>query len=141
MCVSLAFRPLATATLDRSIQADDLTRDFNVVDAASFSSPIPGVLHHETSDPRMDPIIDTLLDDHDVAAIVGGGGAASNVPVELAWNKVNDGKLGTRNACYLAFESFHPQWNPRHLWLVPITQAIQLQMVRNAPYAATATRA
>ncbi len=24
---------------------------------------------------------------------------------------------------------------PKHLWLVPITQAIQLQMVRNAPYA------
>ena len=29
--------------------------DFDVVDAASFSSAIPGVLHHETSDPRMIP--------------------------------------------------------------------------------------
>ena len=116
------------------IGGDDLTRDFNVVDAASFSSAIPGVLHHETSDPRMDPILDALLEEEDIAAIVDGG-AASNVPVELAWKRVHDGKLGTRNACYLAFESFHPQWNPRHLWLVPITQAIQLQMVRNAPYA------
>ncbi|PQM46845.1 hypothetical protein C1Y40_03015 [Mycobacterium talmoniae] len=113
---------------------DEATRDFNAVDAASFSSSIPGVLHHETKDPRMEPLLDALLEDNDVGALVDGG-AASNVPVELAWKRVRDGKLGTRNACYLAFDCFHPQWDPRHLWLVPITQAIQLQMVRNAPYA------
>ena len=82
----------------------------------------------------MVPILDDLLMENDIAAIVDGG-AASNVPVELAWKRVRDGKLGTRNACYLAFDCFHPQWDPKHLWLVPITQAIQLQMVRNAPYA------
>ena len=113
---------------------DELTRDFNVVDAASFSSAIPGVLHYETSDPRMVPLLDALCADRDVAALVDGG-AASNVPVELAWKRVRDGRLGSRNACYLAFDCFHPQWDPRHLWLVPITQAVQLQMVRNAPYA------
>ena len=116
------------------IGADDPMRDFNVVDAASFSSSIPGVLHHETSDPRMVPILDDLCDENGISAIVDGG-AASNVPVELAWKRVRDGKLGTRNACYLAFDCFHPQWDPKHLWLVPIAQAIQLQMVRNAPYA------
>ncbi len=116
------------------VGGDDLTRDFNVVDAASFSSAIPGVLHHETTDPRMLPLLDGLCEERDVAAIVDGG-AASNVPVELAWKRVRDGKLGTRNACYLAFDCFHPQWEAKHLWLVPITQAIQLQMVRNAPYA------
>lgn len=113
---------------------DDLTRDFNVVDAASFSSAVPGVLHHETNDPRMHPILDAILESNDVAAIVDGG-AASNVPIELAWKRIRDGKLGTRNACYLAFDCFHPRWDPRNLWLVPITQAIALQMVRNAPYA------
>jgi predicted acylesterase/phospholipase RssA len=113
---------------------DDLTRDVNIVDAASFSSAIPGVLHHESSDPAMAPLLDALCDDREVAALVDGG-AASNVPVELAWKRVRDGRLGTRNACYLAFDCFHPQWDPRHLWLVPITQAIQLQMRRNAPYA------
>ncbi|OSC43255.1 patatin-like phospholipase family protein [Mycobacterium decipiens] len=113
---------------------DDPTRDLNLVDAVSFSSAIPGVLHHETSDPAMVPLLDALCDDNDIAALVDGG-AASNVPVELAWKRVRDGKLGSRNACYLAFDCFHPQWDPRHLWLVPITQAIQLQMLRNAPYA------
>ena len=113
---------------------DDQTREFDVVDAASFSSAIPGVLHHETSDPRMVPLLDTLCQEKEVAALVDGG-AASNVPVELAWKRVRDGRLGTRNACYLAFDCFHPQWDPRHLWLAPIAQAVQLQMVRNAPYA------
>ena len=116
------------------VGGDDLTRDLNVVDAASFSSAIPGVLHHETSDPQMVPILDALLAEHGVSAIIDGG-TASNVPIELAWKRVRDGKLGTRNACYLAFDCFHPQWDPRHLWLVPITQAVQLQMARNAPYA------
>ncbi len=113
---------------------DDLTRSFDVVDAASFSSAIPGVLHHETNDPRMVPLLDELCSAKDVAALVDGG-AASNVPVEQAWKRVRDGRLGTRNACYLAFDCFHPQWDPRHLWLMPIAQAVQLQMVRNAPYA------
>ncbi len=115
------------------VGGDDRTRDFNVVDAASFSSAIPGVLHHETRDPRMLPILDGVLEENDVAAIVDGG-TASNVPVELAWKRIRDGRLGTRNACYLAFDCFHPQWDPRHLWLAPIAQAIQLQMVRNLPY-------
>ncbi|MFZ0903152.1 MAG: patatin-like phospholipase family protein [Mycobacterium sp.] len=116
------------------IGGDDPARDFDVVDAASFSAAIPGVLHHETSDPRMIPILDALFEEKDIAALVDGG-TASNVPIELAWKRIRDGRLGTRNACYLAFDCFHPQWDPRHLWLVPITQAIQLQMVGNLPYA------
>jgi hypothetical protein len=80
------------------------------------------------------PILDDLCAEKGIAALVDGG-AASNVPVELAWKRVRDGKLGTRNACYLAFDCFHPQWDSRHMWLAPITQAIQLQVVRNLPYA------
>jgi predicted acylesterase/phospholipase RssA len=113
---------------------DDPARDFDVVDAASFSAAIPGVLHHETSNPRMIPILDALFEEKDVAALVDGG-TANNVPIELAWKRIRDGRLGTRNACYLAFDCFYPQWDPRHLWLVPITQAIRLQIARNLPYA------
>ncbi|MCX6399432.1 MAG: patatin-like phospholipase family protein [Propionibacteriales bacterium] len=113
---------------------DDLTRQFNVLDAMSFSAAIPGVLHHETKDPRMGPLLDRLLAEKDVAALVDGG-AASNVPVEQAWIKVQRGRIGTRNALYVALDCFHPQWDPRHLWLTPITRAVQLGMVRNAPYA------
>lgn len=116
------------------ITGDDPALDFDVLDAASFSSAIPGVLHHETGSTRMLPLLDDLCAERDIAALVDGG-AASNVPVELAWKRVRDGKLGTRNACYLAFDCFHPQWDSHHLWLAPILQAIQLQMLRNLPYA------
>ncbi|MCV6985603.1 patatin-like phospholipase family protein [Mycobacterium shinjukuense] len=115
------------------VSGDDPAVDFDVLDAASFSSAIPGVLHHETSDPRMVAILDDLCADREIAALVDGG-AASNVPIELAWKRIRDGKLGTRNACYLAFDCLHPQWDSRHMWLAPITQAVQLQMVRNLPY-------
>ncbi|KAA1248463.1 patatin-like phospholipase family protein [Mycobacterium simiae] len=115
------------------ISGDDPEHDFDVVDAASFSSAIPGVLHHETREQRMVSILDALCAQKDIAALVDGG-AASNVPIEQAWKRIRDGKLGTRNACYLAFDCFHPQWEPRHMWLAPITQAVQLQMVRNLPY-------
>ena len=113
---------------------DELTRQFNVVDAASFSAAIPGVLHHETKDPRMLPLLDQLLAEKQVAALVDGG-AASNVPTEQAWIGVQRGRIGTRNAMVLALDCFHPQWDPKHLWLTPITRAIQIGMVRNAPYA------
>jgi predicted acylesterase/phospholipase RssA len=116
------------------IGGDELTAEFNVADAASFSAAIPGVLHHESRDPRMHRLLDELFAQKDVAALVDGG-AASNVPVELAWRRIQDGRLGTRNACYVAWDCFHPQWDPKHLWLQPITQALRLQMIRNAPYA------
>ena len=116
------------------VGGDDLTRDLNVVDAASLSSAIPGVLHHETSDLTMIPILDAMLHSNDCGAFIDGG-TASNVPVELAWKRVRDGRLGTRNACYLAFDCFHPQWDARQLWMVPIAQAIRLQTLRNVPYA------
>jgi len=115
------------------IGGDELTRELNIVDAASFSAAIPGVLHHETKDPAMIPLLDEFLDSKDVGALVDGG-AASNVPAEQAWIKVQRGRLGTRNATYLALDCFHPQLDPRHLWLTPITRAVNLQMVRNAPY-------
>ena len=43
------------------VAPDHPTRDLNVVDAASLSAAIPGVLHHETTDPTMIPILDALL--------------------------------------------------------------------------------
>ncbi|MFV0494045.1 patatin-like phospholipase family protein [Mycobacterium sp.] len=116
------------------VSGEDPALDFDVVDAASFSSAIPGVLHHESSDHRMLSLLDDLFAECEIAALVDGG-AAANVPVELAWKRVRDGRLGTRNACYLAFDCFHPQWDSRHLWMAPILQAMQVQMRRNRPYA------
>lgn len=112
------------------------TAAFDVVDAVGFSAAIPGVLHYDVDeeDSRMSDLLGQLCLREELAALVDGG-VASNVPIEIAWTRVEEGILGTRNAAYVAFDCFHPQWNPAHLWLQPITQAVQLQMTRNAPYA------
>ncbi|MGH3515823.1 MAG: patatin-like phospholipase family protein [Haloechinothrix sp.] len=116
--------------------ADPLTAECNVVDVAGFSAAIPGVLHYDIADDdvRMHDLLRELADGEHISALVDGG-VASNVPAEQAWRRVHAGKLGTRNAFVLAWDCFHPQWDPRHLWLQPITQAVALQQVRNAPFA------
>jgi hypothetical protein len=114
--------------------ADALTRDMRVLDAVGFSCAVPGVLHYESADQDERPALDRLLREKEVRALIDGG-VTSNVAIELAWRRVQDGRLGTRNAVVLAFDCFQPQWDPRHLWLTPITQSLQVQMVRNAPFA------
>lgn len=116
--------------------ADSLTAEAHALDAAGFSCAIPGVLHYDIADGQdhMDQLLTKLVEREKVSALVDGG-VASNVPAEQAWRRVQNGKIGTRNAFILAWDCFHPQWDPRHLWLQPITQAIALQHVRNAPFA------
>jgi hypothetical protein len=116
--------------------ADAQTVGLRAYDAAGFAAAIPGVLHYDVlePDPETELALDGLFEREELAALVDGG-VTANVPAALAWNRVRDGKLGTRNAFTLAFDSFHPQWDPRHLWLQPITQAIALQQARDARYA------
>ena len=116
--------------------ADSLTAAVAATDAAGFSAAIPGVLHYdiEDGDEAMEGLLASLFEREEIGALIDGG-VVSNVPAELAWKRVQAGKIGTRNALYLAFDCFHPQWDPAHLWLQPITQALQLQMTVNAPYA------
>jgi hypothetical protein len=116
------------------IGADPASASMRVVDAIGFSCAVPGVLHYESDEHAERGLLDALLEDKGVRALVDGG-ATSNVPAELAWRRVQDGRIGTRNAIVLAFDCFHPQWDPRHLWMTPITQSLQVQMVRNAPFA------
>jgi hypothetical protein len=112
--------------------ADDGTNALRAFDAAGFSSAIPGVLHYDLPEP--DPGLDELFEREELAALIDGG-VVANVPNALAWRGVQRGKIGTRNAFLLAFDCFHPQWDPRHLWLQPITQAVALQRARDVPYA------
>jgi hypothetical protein len=115
---------------------DELTRDFNAVDAAGFSAAIPGLLHYDVTrdDPHMQAILRGLMERDDVVALVDGG-VANNVPVGPAWRQVQDGRIGTRNAYYLAFDCFHPQRGLGHFWLQPLTRLIGLQVALNERYA------
>ena len=116
--------------------ADEETRSFDAVDAAGFSSAIPGILHYDVTrdDPRMHALLDPLMAANDVSALVDGG-VANNVPVRTAWRQVREGRIGTRNAYYLAFDSFHPQLGFGHIWMQPLTRAIAYQVALNDRYA------
>jgi hypothetical protein len=116
--------------------SDELTANVNAVDAAGFSAAIPGILHYDIArnDTHMDGILSRLLEREGVSALVDGG-VANNVPARSAWLGVQRGKIGTRNAYYLAFDCFYPQFGAGHVWLRPITQLISYQVALNARYA------
>jgi predicted acylesterase/phospholipase RssA len=117
------------------IGRDELTREFDAVDAAGFSAAIPGLLHYDVTrdDPRMETMLTKLMERDDVVALVDGG-VANNVPAGPAWRQVQEGRIGTRNAYYLAFDCFHPQIGPSHIWLQPITRLVGLQVATNERY-------
>ncbi len=128
------FNPQVTRPI--VLGADELTAEFDAIHAAGFSAAIPGVLHYDIRDPdsHMVPLLEELFEREEVSALVDGG-VAANVPAEIAWRRIQAGKLGTRNAFLLAFDCFHPRRDPGHIWLQPITRAVQLQMVRNVRFA------
>jgi predicted acylesterase/phospholipase RssA len=119
-----------------SLGADEVTATLRAIDAAGFSASIPGVLHYDVPDADADTeqALDDLFQREEIAALVDGG-VTANVPCAFAWERVQEGAIGTRNAFVLAFDCFHPQWDPRHLWLQPITQAVALQRGRDVKYA------
>jgi predicted acylesterase/phospholipase RssA len=114
---------------------DAETAEFDVVEAIGFSAAIPGVLQFDPQQrsERMRGLLAALAARRQLAAIVDGG-VANNVPAKIAWRGVRAGKLGTRSAFYLALDCFRPQADRRHVWLWPVTQAVQLQMPANRPY-------
>lgn len=118
------------------IGRDELTREFNAIDAAGFSAAIPGLLHYDMTrdDPHMESTLTQLMERDDVVALVDGG-VVNNVPTAPAWRQVQQGRIGTRNAYYLAFDCFHPQVSPGHIWLQPVTRVVGLQVALNERYA------
>lgn len=117
------------------------TAGLHAVDVVGFSAAVPTILQYElgaTAGPSRE-VFAELMAGHDLSAFVDGG-VADNVPARAAWRGVAGGRIGTRNAWYLAFDCFQPQWEPRHLWLWPITQAVARQMRLNRVYADTMIR-
>lgn len=106
-----------------------------VVDAVGLSGAIPGILQYvpKRMDSASEESIRALRERHDLAALVDGA-VANNVPARTAWRGVQAGRVGTRNAFYMAWDCFLPRVDPRHWWLWPVTQMVQLQMPANRPY-------
>lgn len=118
------------------LDADAEAARSDVIDSVGFSAAIPGLLHYDMTrdDPTMDTALTSLLAREEVVSLVDGG-VANNVPSGPAWRQVRAGRIGTRNAYYLAFDPFHPQFSPAHLWMQPLTRVLALQVAPNDRYA------
>lgn len=104
------------------------TEDFDVLDAAGFSSSVPGILHYDVlrDDPRMHRILDHLYAEHGITRL-GEGGLTSNVPARIVWEAAQSGRFGTRNVFVLALDCFAP--NPRRLAWFPMQQLVRASNV------------
>ena len=104
---------------------DPGTTEFDVLDAAGFSSAVPAVIHYDVlrSDPRMHRVLDNLYAEYGITRL-GEGGLTSNVPARTAWETVVAGRIGDgrRNVFVLALDCFAP--TRRRLAWYPLQMAV-----------------
>lgn len=112
---------------------DEETRDFDAVDAVGFSASLPGVIHYDVlrEDPRMHLLLSALFERHDLFRL-GDGAIADNLPARAAYQAVQEGRIGTRNAFVLAFDGFGPKLS-QPLWFT-VEQLVAQNVARNRPF-------
>jgi predicted acylesterase/phospholipase RssA len=105
------------------------TADLDPVDMVGFSCAVPGLIHYDVlrSDPNEERL-QRLLATRGAAWLVDGG-LTDNVPAAAAWEAVQEGAIGTKNALILALDGFSPRLSSA-LWL-PL-QRIAVENVRRS---------
>lgn len=113
---------------------DEGTSDFDALDAAGFSSALPGVIHYDVlrDDKRMLGLLDDLFESRGLFRLIDGG-LTDNLPAKAAWKAVHKGFIGTRNAFILGLNGFAPKLTTP-LWL-PLERLAALTVQPNRPYA------
>jgi predicted acylesterase/phospholipase RssA len=98
-------QPLKTIVLG----GDELTREFDVLDAVGFSSSVPAIIHYDIlrDDPRMAELVERLLEREGVARLTDGG-VVDNVPAKAALTAVQEGAVRRRDPFVLALDAFAP---------------------------------
>lgn len=114
--------------------SDPATYDADVLDAAGFSSSIPGFIHYDVlrDDQRMKRLLDDLYARYGITRL-SEGGLVNNVPARPAWLEVMSGRLGRRNPYVIALDCFAPR--VRSLLFYALQQLVRPNVLRNAPYA------
>jgi predicted acylesterase/phospholipase RssA len=114
---------------------DELTGQFDVVDAVGFSTAVPGLIHYDIlrDDRHMHTLMERLFQRHGVVRLVDGG-IVNNVPSRIAWQHVQRGDIGTRNAFILAMDCFAPQLT-RNVLMHPVQRLVRPQVNANAVFA------
>ncbi len=114
--------------------ADPGTEQFDALDAAGFSSALPGIIHYDVfrDDPRMHALLSQYMGDHGIARFIDGG-LVDNMPARAAWHAVHTGAIGTRNAFILALNGFSMKLTTP-LWLA-LERVAEVNVSRNRPWA------
>ncbi len=114
--MEFAQKPLKPIYLGR----DELTKEFDVLDAIGFSAAIPGVFHYDImrNDPRMVKLVTTLFEREGVIRLIDGG-FVDNLPANEAARAVADGECEGFDPFVLALDSFAPGLN-RHIFFYPV---------------------
>lgn len=115
---------------------DALTQNFPVIEAVGFSCAVPGLLHYDIfhDDPGTIGPLTSIFEENNLLRLCDGG-VINNVPSQVAWESVQSGSIGTRNALITAFDPFAPVARGRNLLWIPIQQIARLGVLTNQPYA------
>jgi predicted acylesterase/phospholipase RssA len=113
---------------------DEGVRDFSAIDAMGFSCAVPGIIHYDIydDDSPSAAALRTLFAERHILRLTDGG-VISNVPARVAWQTVQRGEIGYRNAFILAFDAFAPVWN-RNAPFIPVQQLARRSVLVNRPY-------
>lgn len=114
--------------------ADPETAEFDALDAAGFSSALPGIIHYDVlrDDPRMTGLLDSLMEKKRISRLIDGG-LVDNMPARAAWRAVHKGFIGTRNAFILGLNGFAARLSTP-LWM-PLQLLAANNVDRNRPWA------
>lgn len=117
-----------------TLGADEGTEGFDAVDAAGFSSSLPGIIHYDVlrEDVRMHELLKGVLGAKKIFRLVDGG-LVDNVPAKAAWRAVHSGTIGTRNTFILALNGFATKLSTP-LW-IPLQRIAELNVARSRPWA------
>ena len=113
--------------------ADPATMEADVLDAAGFSSAVPGVIHYDIirDDQRMKRLLDGLYSEYGITRLTEGG-LVNNVPARPAYAEVMRGRIGRRNPFVVALDCFSPR--ARSLAWYPVQQVVRPNVKANIPY-------
>ncbi|MFO7155411.1 MAG: patatin-like phospholipase family protein [Pseudomonadota bacterium] len=109
------------------------TTELDPLDAVGFSCALPGLIQYEVpEDPRRQRSIGRLLEAHGIGWLLDGG-LTDNVPARAAWQAVQEGTIGSRNALILALDGFSPRLSSG-IW-IPLQRIARENVRRSLEYA------
>ncbi len=114
---------------------DPVTRDFPVVEALGFSCAVPGLLHFDVfhDDPATIDPLEELFERNDLLRLCDGG-VVNNVASNVAWQSIQNGKIGSRNTFIASFDVFAPVPRRRNVIWLPIQQMVRPTVLDQRPY-------